>query len=95
MTDAPTEVPPAKTKRPRRTPAQEMAYLQQRIAKIKTAETERSRRERNHALIVIGGAVTAAMRDDTEWRERVLALLKSNVTRPADLEAISPWLSGI
>lgn len=82
-----------KPKRPRRTPEQELAYLAERMAKIKSAEQQRSRKAETREKIVIGGAIVKAMRDDPEWRQRVIPLLNAAVTRPVDREAIASWLS--
>lgn len=80
-------------KRPRRTAEQELAYLEQRIAKIKSQEQARSRKAETREKIVIGGAIVKAMRDNSEWRARVVTLLQTDVTRPVDREAIASWLS--
>lgn len=88
-----TTAAPQKSKRPRRTPEQELAYLEQRIAKIKAAEQRRSRKAETREKIVIGGAIVKAMRADPEWRNRVVALLETDVTRAIDREAIASWLS--
>ncbi len=82
-----------KQRRPRRTPSQEIAYLQQRMTRIKVAEQQRSRKAETREKIVIGGAIVKAMRDNPEWRQRVVELLKADVTRAVDREAIAPWLS--
>ena len=84
-----------KTRRPRRTPEQELAYLAERMAKVKAAAHQRSRKAETREKIVIGGAIVRAMRSNSEWQQRVVALLQAEVTRPADREAIAPWLSAI
>ena len=82
-----------KQRRPRRTPEQELAYLAARMAKVKSAAQQRSRKAETREKIVIGGAIVRAMRSNPDWQQRVVALLKSEVTRPVDREAIAPWLS--
>lgn len=80
-------------KRKRLTDAQRIARHQQQIASIKKAAAERTRTERNHLLIVIGGAVIKVVREHPESREMLVSLLKANVVKPSDLEAIEAWLS--
>ncbi len=82
-----------RARRPRRTPEQELAYLAQRMARVKATQQQRSRKAETREKIVIGGAVVKAMRDDPEWRARIVALLETNVTREVDREAIASWLS--
>ena len=82
-------------RRMRRTPEQEYAYLTQRLARLKATQHERNRKAETREKIVIGGAIVKAMKNDPEWRQRVVALLNVDVTRPQDREAIAPWLSAI
>ena len=81
-------------KRQRQTPQQRIARLQAQLAQEKTRLHKRSRQMDAREKIVIGGAVIKAMRDDEAFRLQMVALLKANVTRDIDREAIAPWLSG-
>lgn len=83
----------AKSKRQRLTPQQRIAKLQAQLAQEKTRLHKRSRQLDTREKIVIGGAVVKAMRTDSELRERIVAMLRADVTREQDIEAIAPWLS--
>jgi len=54
----------------RRTPEQQLAHLQQQLAKTKAVLAEQARRRRTRALIVLGGTVLNIA--DQALRERLL-----------------------
>ena len=77
----------------KKTPEQRLAAAEQRAAQLRHQISATKRRADTRQKIVIGGMVIAAMRDDTDLRGRIVALLTEKVTRPKDREAIAEWLS--
>ena len=87
------ETPAAKPKRERLTIEQKIAKLEQQAQRLRALKHKRSRQIETREKIIIGGAVVKAMRSNGEWRSRVCALLRDDVTRPIDREVIAEWLS--
>ncbi len=85
----------AKPPRKRLTDAQKIARMEQQLAQLKALQARRSRKIETREKIIIGGAIVKAMRDDPEWRARVVPLLQADVTRDIDKQVIAPWLSPI
>ena len=81
-------------KRQRLTSQQRIAKLQAQLAMEKTRLHKRSRQMDTREKIVVGGAVIKAMRADEAFRRQIVALLRADVNREIDQEAIASWLSG-
>jgi hypothetical protein len=77
----------------RTTLAQRLAAAEARTAQLRANFKKAARKLDARRKIIVGGTIMAAMENDAELRDRVLALLRERVTRPHDREAIAEWLS--
>jgi len=82
-----------KAKRQRLSIEQRIARHEAQAARLRAQKQRRSRQLDTREKIIIGGTIVAAMRDDSEWRARVVPLLREKVTRDIDREVIAEWLS--
>ncbi len=71
---------------------QQLAAAELKANRLRKELSESRRAAETRRKIVIGGTVLAAMGDDEDFRLKVLALLRDNVTRPPDREVIAELL---
>ncbi len=71
-----------------------MAAAEAKAARLRKQMNASKRKAATHQKIVIGAAVLAGMRDDAEFRGRVVAVLRQNVTRDVDRGAVAELLTG-
>lgn len=72
---------------------QKVADAEARARRLKAALGEQKHAQDTRRKIILGGVVLSAMETDENLKAQVVALLRERVTRPADVEAMNPWLS--
>lgn len=80
---------PTSTERKTRTIDQEIEALEDKLARKKALRRE----QRNQQKYIIGGMMLALAHKDENVKRKLMADLKANVTRPADIKTIAPLLA--
>ena len=79
-------------KRGRLTVAQQLAQLEAKRQRLLGQQRKAENDLRTRQMVLIGVAVSKAIEDDAELRQRVVEVLAANTTRKTDREALAPWL---
>jgi uncharacterized protein YPO0396 len=70
-----------------------IAKLRAQLTALETKQKDENRKLDTRQKVVIGAAMLAEAKRDPEFGRQLAEIIKRNVTRPIDLEAVAPWLS--